>query len=86
MFRVNCRAQSGAVGRSVPYGTRRVLFPCMTSTPSTRGRKRLLNLIVTGLSIPQTEPELWERQLIEPALVKLLDQPIERPEVVDAAD
>jgi hypothetical protein len=58
----------------------------MTSTPSARGRKRLLNLIVTGLSIPKTEPELWERQLIEPALVKLLDQRIERPEVGDAAD
>lgn len=69
-----------------PGGLEWRFSPGMTTTPSTRGRKRQLNLVVTGLSLPQTEPELWERQLIEPALVKVLDQPAERPEVGDAAD
>ena len=69
-----------------PGGLEGRFSPCMTTTPSTRGRKRQLNLVVTGLSLPQPEPEPWERQLIEPALVKILDQPAERPEVGDAAD
>lgn len=58
----------------------------MTKSIVTRGRKHHLHLVVVGLPVLPAETERWERQLIEAALAKLLDQPAATTEVCDATD